>query len=302
MKTSKPRGAAPPVTKICSKCKQTKLLSNYYSNRDWTEQLGKDVWCKDCVTKCATKDELREYFWENNREWNDKLWASVQKKAELALNAKATYQNAFEDTKKSILDRLTCQKMIKSMQINYKFEDHSKDINVQTYQEAKEEGMVTEEKPETKDPNVKTYSEFFNGNFKPEELRYLENYYKQLEHDFALTDVNLQDTAKKLAKQSLICDQVQDKYAAGKASLQDVQAAMSLFDLLSKSGNFSASKRKPEEKQEETSFSEITKYCETNGYPCVKKIEWPKDVVDQTLEALQYIAIAVHGDEVGAPM
>ena len=298
MKTSKPRGAAPPVTKICSKCKQTKLLSNYYSNRDWTEQLGKDVWCKDCVTKCATKDELREYFWENNREWNDKLWASVQKKAELALNAKATYQNAFEDTKKSILDRLTCQKMIKSMQINYKFEDHSKDINVQTYQEAKEDGQITEEKPETKDPDIKTYSEEFNGYFKPDELRYLREYYDGLARDFNLSDTNLIDTAKKLAKASLQADRVQDKYMAGQAPLQDVKDAMSLFDLLSKSGNFSASKRKEEDKATESSFSEITAYCETHGHPCIKKIEWEKDVVDQTIDSFYYLTQSMRdGDE-----
>ena len=61
MKTAKLRSAAPPVTKICSKCKQTKTLQSFYSNKDWTEQLGKDVWCKDCVGKCATKDELRGY-------------------------------------------------------------------------------------------------------------------------------------------------------------------------------------------------------------------------------------------------
>lgn len=288
MRTAKTKGAAPPVTKICSKCKQTKVLGNYYSNRDWVEQLGKDVWCKDCVTKCATKDELREYYWENNREWNDKLWAGMQKKAELILNKNTTYQNAFEDTKKGILDRLTCQKMIKSMQINYKFEDHSNDM-IQSYQEAKQEGMVKEDKPETPDPNVKTFSEFFNGYFKPEELKYLEDYYQQLENDFELSDVNLRDTAKKLAKQSLICDRVQDKYAAGQATLADVRDAMTLFDLLSKSGNFSASKRKPGDKAGMGSWSELTFQLESTGHPCTRKIEWPKDDVDKTIEEFRYI-------------
>ena len=292
MRTAKTKGAAPPVTKICSKCKQTKILSNYYSNRDWIEQLGKDVWCKDCVTKCATKDELREYYWENNREWNDKLWAGMQKKAELILNKNTTYQNAFEDTKKGILDRLTCQKMIKSMQINYKFEDHSNDM-IQSYQEAKQEGMVKEDKPETPDPNVKTFSEFFNGYFKPEELKYLEDYYQQLENDFELSDVNLRDTAKKLAKQSLICDRVQDKYAAGQATLADVRDAMTLFDLLSKSGNFSASKRKPGDKGGLGSWAEISFFLETNGHTMTRKIEWPKDDVDKTIDEFRYIVEAL---------
>ena len=108
--------------------------------------------------------------------------------------------------------------------------------------------------------------------------------------------------AKKLAKASLLVDKVQNDYMAGKCQLQDVKDAIAQYDLLLKTGNFAACKRKPEEKQEETSFSEITKYCETHGYPCTKKIEWPKDVVDQTLDALQYIAVAINdtlSDEVG---
>lgn len=289
-KTSKMRGAAPPPTKICSKCKQTKLLTNYYSNRDWTEQLGKDIWCKDCVSRCATKDELREYFWENNREWNEKLWTGARKKAELAANKNTTYQRAFDDTKRNILDRLTCQNVIKSMQINYKFEDHSKDLNVQTYQEAKEEGQVIEEKP---DPNIKTYSEEFNGYFKPDELKYLEEYYRQLENDFELSDVNLRDTAKKLAKASLQADRVQDRYMAGQATLQDVKDAVTLFDLLSKSGNFSASKRKPGDKGGLGSWAEISFYLESNGHTMQRKIEWPKDDVDKTIDEFRYIVEAL---------
>ena len=289
VKTAKKRDAAPPATKICSKCKQTRLLSEFYSNRDWTEQLGKDIWCKSCVSQCIAKDDLRRYFWENNRAWNEKLWESSKKKAELALNKNKTYQKAFEETKKNALDRQTCINMIKSMQINYKFEDHSGDINVQNYDEAKEAGHITEKEPESKDPNVKTYSEFFNGFFKPDELTYLEDYYRQLENDFELSDVNLRDTAKKLAKQSLICDQIQDKYAAGKATIADVRDAMTLFDLLSKSGNFSASKRKPGEKGGMGSWAEISFYCETNGHPMTRKVEWPKDDVDKTIEEFRYI-------------
>ena len=292
VKTSKMRNAAPPVTKICSKCKQTKKLTDYYSNRDWTEQLGKDIWCKDCVSKCVTKDELREYFWENNREWNEKLWSNSRKKAELAANKNTTYQRAFEETKKNILDRLTCTNVIKSMQISYKFEDHTNNINVQTYEDAKEAGHVKSETEED-DPNVKKYSDFFSGWFKPEELKYLEDYYKQLENEFELSDVNLRDTAKKLAKASLQADKVQDKYMAGQATLQDVKDAMTLFDLLSKSGNFSASKRKPGDKGGMGSWAEISFYCETNGHPMTRKIEWPKDDVDKTIDEFRYIVEAL---------
>ena len=293
-KKAKLRNSAPPVTKICSKCKQTKQISDFYSNRDWVDQLGKDVWCKECASKCATKDELREYFWENNREWNEKLWTSAQKKAELSANKNKVYMSTTEERRKAILDRLTVPIVLKSMQINYKFVDHTNDINTQSYQEAKENGQIIEEV----DPNVKTYSEFFNGYFKPEELKYLEDYYNQLEKDFELNDVNLRDTAKKLAKQSLLCDKVQDKYAAGQATLADVRDAMTLFDLLSKSGNFSASKRKAGEKGGMGSWSELTFQLESTGHPCTRKIQWPKDDVDKTIEEFRYIVQSLGLDAV----
>ena len=293
VKAAKARNASPPVTKICSKCKQKRPINDFYSNRDWIDQLGKDVWCKSCTIKCATKDELREYFWENCRKWNERLWESCQKKAELEANKKKVYVNTTEERRKLILERLTCQHVIKSMQLSYEFEDHTNDINTQTYQEAKENGQIIEEK----DPNVKVYSEFFNGYFKPDELRYLEDYYNQLENDFELSDINLRDTAKKLAKQSLLCDRIQDKYAAGQATLADVKDAMAMFDLLSKSGNFSASKRKPGEKGGMGSWGELSLYLETHGYPMTRKIEWEKDDIDKIIDQYRYITKAIGLDE-----
>lgn len=292
-KPARQRNAAPPVTKICSRCKQTRPLSDFYSNRDWVDQLGKDCWCKTCVSKCTNKDEMREYFFENCREWNEKLWASSRKKAELAANKNKTYQKAFPQTQKDILDRLTCQNVIKSMQINYKFVDNTQDINIQSYQDAKEAGHITEDTPETNDPNVKTYSEEFGGYFKPDELKYLEDYYKQLENDFELSDVNLRDTAKKLAKASLQADRVQDRYMSGQATMQDVKDAVALFDLLSKSGNFSASKRKPGDKGGMGSWAEITFQLESTGHTMQRKIEWPKDDVDKTIEEFRYLVEAL---------
>ena len=176
------------------------------------------------------------------------------------------------------------------MQINYKFVDNANSETSLTYHEAKENGEIIEEK----DPNVKTYSEMFNGYFKPDELRYLTEYYEGLARDFELSDTNLIDIAKKLAKASLQADKIQDRYMAGQAQLVDVKDAMSLFDLLSKSGNFAACKRKPDEKGGESSFSEITLHLETHGFLGGKLIQWPKDDVDRTLEEFRYITKAIN--------
>lgn len=294
--TAKQRGSKkPPVTKICAKCHQTRNLSDYYANKDWLDQLGKDCWCKSCAAKAKTKDEMREYFWENNREWSDRLWNSCQQKAQFEANQNSVYQKTTEDRQKTIVDMLTCKHVLKNMQIQYKFEDHKNDINTLNYQEAKENGKIIEEK----DPNIKTYSEEFSGYFKPDELKYLEDYYAGLENDFDLSDTNLRDIAKKLAKASLQADKVQDRYMAGQAQLVDVKDAMTLFDLLAKSGNFAACKRKPGEKSGLNNWAETTMYCETHGYPCIKKIEWPKDVVDTALEGLGFIVESMRDEEIG---
>lgn len=283
----------PPVTKLCLKCNQTRMISEFYSNRDWTEQLGRDIWCKNCVSKIKTKDGLREYFWENHRAWNERVWENSIKKAELAASKNQTYQKISEDRRMKVLEELACQNMVKAMMMNYKYFDSSKE-NVTSYQEAKETGMIVEEK----DDNVKTFSEDFNGYFKPSELKYLREYYLGLDHDFDLSDTNQIDMAKKLAKASLQADKVQDDYMAGRCSLADVKDAMALFDLLSKSGNFAASKRKQDGDSTLTSWAETTYILETTGHPCTRQIEWPKDDVDKTIDEFRHIVESLSLDSV----
>ena len=288
-----------PTTKMCTCCHQVRSISEFYSNRDWIEQLGKDAWCKSCAGKAITKDDLRKYFWENNREWSDRLWDNCYKKAELAASKNKVFQKSTDERRESILQRLTCQNVLKSMQIQYKFVDHSKDIQVNSYEEAKEAGKIVDSVPEKVDPNIKTYSKEFNGDFKPAELEFLKNYYNGLDEDFDLNDISLQDNAKKLAKASLLVDKVQNDYMAGRCDFSVVKDAVAQFDLLMKTGNFAACKRKPGEKSGLNNWAETTLYCETHGYPCIKKIEWEKDSVDAAIEGLNYIIASMREDEAG---
>lgn len=292
VKTAKVRETVTvPTTKMCTCCHQVRSISEFYSNRDWIEQLGKDAWCKTCAGKAATKDDLRKYFWENNREWSDRLWDNCYKKAELTASKNKVFQKSTDERRELILQRLTCQNVLKSMQIQYKFVDHSKDIHVNSYEEAKEAGKIvdstsTEQKA---DPNIKTYSREFNGDFKPAELAYLESFYAGLEEDFDLSDISLRDNAKKLAKASLLVDKVQNDYMAGRCDFSVVKDAVAQYDLLMKTGNFAACKRKPGDKAGLGSWAEIAFYCETNGKPMTRKVEWPKDDVDRTIDEFRYL-------------
>ena len=298
---SKPKNSKPPAqTKLCLKCNQIKPVAKFFSNRGWVENGCKDSWCKECIAKIKTKDEMRKYFWENNREWKENVWENVLKQAELEASSSNVYQKSNGERRQLILEQIACPKLPAEMQKtqNYKFEDHSKDVNANNYDEAKEVGKIVEhDSSAAKDKNLKTYNDFFNGEFKPAEIEYLQSYYAGLEQDFDLSDTSLRDNAKKLAKSSLLVDKVQNDYMAGRCSLQDVKDAIAQYDLLAKTGNFAACKRKPGDKNTLNNFAELTLYCETHGHPCIKKIEWEKDVVDTALEALGYIIESMKDEE-----
>lgn len=298
---SKPRKTAkrPPATKLCLHCNQVRNLSEFYSNRDWIAQAGKDVWCKKCVASVQTKDEMRQYFFENDRKWNEKIWENSRKKAERIAAQNQKFMKLSDDMRESFLEKLTCEQVPTVMQINYEYVDNTQNINVNTYEEAKEAGQVIDNEPKKKDANIKTFNPFFNGDFKPAELEYLENYYAELENDFDLTDVALRDNAKKLAKAALTADKVLNDYMAGRCSMQDVNNANQMYQSLLASGNFAASKRKPGEKGGIGSWAETTMYLETHGHPCIKEIEWPKDVVDTALDGLGYIIESMKDEEMG---
>ena len=298
---SKPRkGTAPAQTRMCIHCGQTKPLSNFLANKDWHENGGKDAWCKQCLAKIRTKDEMRRYFWENNRMWKENVWENALKQAELEAAKSTVYQKSNEDRRRILLESIACPIMPKlfKMSQNYKFEEHKKDVNANDYDEAKEAGKIIELDPnKPKDKNLKTYNEFFNGEFKPAELDYLMNYYEGLQQDFDLSDVSLRDNAKKLAKASLMADKAQNDYMAGKCNSQDVKDAVSQYDLLMKTGNFAACKRKPGDKNSLNNWAETTLYCETHGHPCIKKIEWETDIVDTALDGLGYIIESMRDEE-----
>lgn len=294
---SKPSKSKPPAqTKLCLHCNQTKPLVKFFSNKDWIENGKKDKWCKECVAKIRTKDEMRRYFFENNREWKENVWETALKQAELSAAKSTVYQKSNEERRKILLESIACPYMPALMQKtqNYKFEDHSKDVHVHDYDEAKESGKIVELAPgKSKDRNLKTYSPEFNGEFKPSELEYLHEYYNGLEHDFNLSDTSLRDNAKKLAKASLLVDKVQNDYMAGRCSLQDVKDAIAQYDLLMKTGNFAACKRKAEDKGGMGSWSELTLYLETHGFLADKLVYWDQDDVDRTINEFRYITEAI---------
>lgn len=68
-------------SKMCLVCGLVKPLGDFYPNKQWLAQYGRDVWCKECVQdKCKDVDSLREYFWYNNRAYSEQIWEKATEK------------------------------------------------------------------------------------------------------------------------------------------------------------------------------------------------------------------------------
>ena len=285
-------------TAKCPVCGQTKELKEFYTNKDWIENDYHDKWCISCYKAIDNRARMREYFWENNREWSDSVWDKAIDTAEKKLEDNAVFRKSSEDRRASMIAREAVMKLAQTMNgMNYAFlhkKDGDKDL---TYREAILQGILPPDDID-ENPHEKEYSDFFNGYFTKRELQFMQNYYNGLMEDYELDNENLRDYARKCARASMIADRAQDDYAAGRIPFSDVKDALTQFDLLSKSANFAACKHKDKDNNGLTSFSELTQYLCTNGHPCTRKIEWEPDDVDRTLAEYRHIVNALGLEQV----
>lgn len=286
----------PQETKVCIKCGAEKKLSEFFANREWKEQSGKDAWCKDCVSKLATKEEIKEYLWENNKEFTGKLWDDAMKKAIALAEENATFRKSSEERKARMLERLAAQQISSVIQTggNYRFVDNKKRSGGKTYAEAKEAGEIVEEE----DPSKKKWSDEWCGNFTDREIRWLDAYYRKLSQDGKLEfDATQDDYAHKIAHQSLLYNKAISDYAAGRCDYSVVKDAATVFDNMNKSANFAACRKKSDDDNNKLAVAEIAQYLESHGHPCTRKVEWPKDDVDMCIAELHHIIRAVGLDD-----
>ena len=289
---SKPRPSVlvKPQSKKCGRCGQKKPLDEFYINKKWEEQNGRDLWCKECFSRIENKETLRQYFWDNRRVWSDQLWDVAIELAEEKLKNMGAYIKAVGQRKQMMLERAAIQIVPSMLGRYYRFIEGD-DKNRSSYADAIINGEL--DIPDDENPNERSYSEFFNGNFTKRELEYLNSYYKKLEEDFTFSDENIRDYAKKLAKQSLIADKAQDDFNNGRCSFDVVKDAIAEFDRLSKSGNFAACRKDKNAKRGLTSWAETTMFLETNGYCLKKPVDLDTDSIDQCIMSLRHTIEAI---------
>lgn len=118
--------------------------------------------------------------------------------------------------------------------------------------------------------------------YKPEEWIKLEQLYQEMMESYDIQTAGHIDTLKMVCKTSLKTNQLLDI-----GDIDGAQKASKMYDMLMKSGKFTAAQNKAESGEYVDSISELVAICEKDGFIPRYYTEGPQDKVDRTLEDLQ---------------
>ena len=118
--------------------------------------------------------------------------------------------------------------------------------------------------------------------YKPEEYVQLENLYNEMMESYDIQTAGHIDTLKKVCRTSLKADQLLNI-----GDIDGAQKAIKMYDMLMKSGKFTAAQNKEANGEFLDSISELVLICEKQGFIPRYYIDSPKDKVDRVLQDLQ---------------
>ena len=118
--------------------------------------------------------------------------------------------------------------------------------------------------------------------YKPEEWIQLEKLYNEMMESYDIQTAGHIDTLKKICRISLKTDQMLNI-----GDIDGAQKGVKMYDMLMKSGKFTAAQNKAENGEFLDSVSELVTICEKQGFIERYYIDSPKDKVDRVLQDLQ---------------
>lgn len=118
--------------------------------------------------------------------------------------------------------------------------------------------------------------------YKPEEWVQLEQLYNDMMNSYDIQSAGHIDILKKVCKTSLKTDQLLDI-----GDVEGAQKMSKMYDMLMKSGKFTAAQNKGESGEAVDSLAELFAMCEEDGFIPRYYVDGPQDKVDRTLQDLQ---------------
>ena len=118
--------------------------------------------------------------------------------------------------------------------------------------------------------------------YKLDEAVQLEKLYQEMMESYDIQGAGHEDTLKLVCKTSLKSNQLLDM-----GDVEGAQKMVKMYDMLMKSGKFTASQNKAENGEYVDSVSEIVAMCEKDGFIPRYYVDGPQDKVDRTIQDFQ---------------
>ena len=128
--------------------------------------------------------------------------------------------------------------------------------------------------------------------YRPEEWVQLEKLYQEMMDSYDIQTAGHIDTLKKVCKTSLKADQLLDI-----GDIDGAQKAIKMYDMLMKSGKFTAAQNKAESGEFVDSISEIVLVCERDGFIPRYYTDGPQDKVDYVIKDFEDYASTLVKEE-----
>ena len=238
------------------------------------------------------KESARKYCWDNNRVWSDDMWEQAGKRAmyHLANNPEFISRRTPQKKKDELELAATSAQffsVINSLGV-YRYVDNS-----ESQFDPNSLAGTLQETPGMRDDEEVVWSDEWNGMYKKREVRYLDDYFRRLQDEFVIDNVNREDYARRVAKASLEADNKYQKMRQGTGTAKEWQDAQSVFDMLSKSASFAESQRKEVVNTSMSSLSAIIMDIELNHHNEMPEVTFPKDDIDLILKDFGFTGEAI---------
>lgn len=165
----------------------------------------------------------------------------------LSANREYVSPKTSKDRKEAIVARETakCCLMVMNLAIYYKYSANiSDDCEYVPFDPDSDDGTLIIDDDGDEVSTAKVYSLEWNGFYTKQDLIFLNSYYEQLQSDFPLDDIVMQDSGRKVAKAALADDKTYNAMLENKGTVADWQKAHDVYEKILASTNFSASQRK----------------------------------------------------------
>lgn len=257
----------------CMKMGRHLTVNQFYPSRNIS--IGHHPWCKECVEKSIDLGNMQTVY-------------DVLKILDVGF-MKDAWDDAIKNVEENYIDAYL--KAIKNkFQKKYSTARWSDSVFHKILPDEFLPEEIVEEQLPDEDSEVKKWSEEWQGSYTKKELRYLDDYYRDLQNDFKIVTRNHRDYARKIAQASLamnIAFNRMREFPEDKDLVSNYKFASANFDVLSKSAQFAESQR---------GANDVSLGCFGKVFDAVEKHNWvpthipeDKDMFDKIIEQFSNI-------------